>query len=43
MKGFKHEPRTRVAYFDLSKGTVGPSFELEVAGMNAVFSVLVAD
>ena len=43
MRAFKHEPRTRIAYFDLSKGAVGPSFELESAGMNAVFSVLVAD
>lgn len=43
MRGFRHEPRTRVAYFDVSKGTVGPTFELESRGMNAVFSVLEVD
>jgi hypothetical protein len=41
-RGFKQALPTRVAYFDIARQRLGPTFNLEQAGINAVFSVLVA-
>ncbi len=39
-RGFRASLPTRIAYFDLSTSTLGPTINLEPAGMNSVFGVL---